>query len=483
MSLVELSLCEVAAKIASREVSSLEVTTACFDRIEQTEAKVGAFLALDRDGALQAARAADAAIAPRGPLHGVPVALKDMILTQGVETTAGSRMLSGFIPLTDATVAARLKAAGAIVVGKTNLDEFAMGSSTETSAFHPTHNPYQLECTPGGSSGGSAAAVAARQVFGSLGTDTGGSIRQPASLCNVVGLKPTWGRVSRSGVIAYASSLDQVGPMGRTVRDVALLLECIAGRDAYDATSAEVPVPIYTQSIDEGVAGLKVGLPREYFVDGMDPEVAAAVRAAAQTLEAAGATVTEVSLPHTRLALAAYYVIAPAEASSNLARYDGVRFGHRAPGVTQLHDLYQRSRAEGFGAEVKRRIMLGTFALSSGHYQAYYGKAQQVRGLIRRDFEQAFLDVDVLLSAASPVCAWKSGLMHDDPLAMYLMDVLTLPCNLAGLPGLSVPAAKSSRGLPIGVQLLGKPFDEGTLLRAGRCIERARDLTAWSPSL
>ena len=480
--MLDLPLWALASKLAGKELTSVEVTQACLSRIAATDPKVGAFLRVDPEGALSAARAADAS-ASRGPLHGVPVALKDNLLTAGVETTAGSQILAGFVPPTDATVTARLKAAGAVIVGKTNLDEFAMGSSTESSAFQKTKNPYALERTPGGSSGGSAAAVAARQVFGALGSDTGGSIRQPAALCNVVGLKPTWGRVSRSGVVAYASSLDQVGPLARSVRDAALLLQVIAGRDAHDATSADVAVPDFAATLEDGVKGLRIGLPREYFVEGMDPEVAAAIRDAAKTLEAAGATVREVSLPHTKHALAAYYVIAPAEASSNLARYDGVRFGHRAKDVKQLKDLYERSRAEGFGPEVKRRIMLGTFALSAGYHDAYYVKAQQVRTVIRRDFDEAFADVDVVLSAASPTCAWLLGEKLDDPLAMYLMDVLTLPTNLAGLPGLSVPTAKSSGGLPIGAQLIGKPFDEATLLRAARALERERTLDAWSPAL
>ena len=475
------SLSELSAALANRELSAVEATQACLAQIAATDDKVGAFLRVDEQGALDAAKASDARSTRLSPLDGVPVALKDMILTAGVETTAGSKMLSGFVPPHDATVTARLKAAGAVILGKTNLDEFAMGSSTESSAFKKTHNPYALDRTPGGSSGGSAAAVAARQCFGSLGTDTGGSIRQPAALCNVVGLKPTWGRVSRSGVVAFASSLDQVGPFGRTVRDAALLLQGIAGRDPHDATSADVAVPDFTATLESGVRGLKIGLPREYFVDGMDPEIAAAIRESARTLEAAGAQVKEISLPHTKHALAVYYVIAPAEASSNLARYDGVRFGHRTEGAKQLLELYQRSRAEGFGPEVKRRIMLGTFALSAGYHDAYYVKAQRVRTLIRRDFEEAFKDVDVILSAASPTCAWPLGEKLDDPLAMYLMDVLTLPCNLAGLPGLSVPTAKSSKGLPIGAQFLGRPFDEVTILRAARALERERDLCAWSP--
>lgn len=472
---------ELANQLAARSVSSEEITRAALQRIAETDAKLGAFLRVDEAGAIAAAKASDARSTKLSALDGVPVALKDNILTAGVETTAGSKILSGFMPLRDATVTARLKAAGAVIIGKTNLDEFAMGSSTESSAFKKTHNPYALDRVPGGSSGGSAAAVAAGQVFGALGSDTGGSIRQPAALCNVVGLKPTWGRVSRSGVIAYASSLDQVGPLGRSVEDCALLLQAIAGRDVDDATSSDAPVPSF--SVEGGVKGLRIGLPREYFVEGMDPEVASAIREVAKSLEDAGATVREVSLPHTKHALAAYYVIAPAEASSNLARYDGVRFGHRAKDVKQLRDLYERSRAEGFGSEVKRRIMLGTFALSAGYHDAYYVKAQQVRTLIRRDFDSAFADVDVILSAASPTPAWKLGDKQNDPLAMYLMDVLTLPCNLAGLPGLSVPAAKSSGGLPIGAQLIGRAFDEVSLLRTARVIEASRDLVNWRPSL
>jgi aspartyl-tRNA(Asn)/glutamyl-tRNA(Gln) amidotransferase subunit A len=483
-SLLEASLSEVAERLQRRDVSAVEVTKACLARHAEVDGKVQAFLRVDAPGALAAAEKADAVTGDeRGPLHGVPVALKDNLNTAGLETTAGSRILQGFVPLTDATVTARLRAAGALIFGKANLDEFAMGSSTEASAFHPTRNPYALDRTPGGSSGGSAAAVASGQVFGALGSDTGGSIRQPASFCNVVGLKPTWGRVSRSGVIAYASSLDQVGPLARTVRDAALLLQAIAGKDEHDATSSSAPVPSFTASLEGGVKGLRVGLPREYFVEGMDPEVERAIREAAQTLRDAGATVEELSLPHTQYALAAYYLIATGEASSNLARYDGVRFGHRAKDVKQLRELYDRSRAEGFGAEVKRRIMLGTFALSAGYHDAYYVKAQRVRTLIARDFEAAFQRVDVVLSAASPVCPWRLGEKLDDPLAMYLMDVLTLPTNLAGLPGISVPTAKSSNGLPIGAQLVGRPFDEVTVLRAARALERERTVSAWRPGV
>jgi aspartyl-tRNA(Asn)/glutamyl-tRNA(Gln) amidotransferase subunit A len=478
------TLLEQAQQLADRTVSSVELTQASLRRITQLDGQVGAFLRVDEAGALEAARASDERRArgqSLGRLDGVPVAYKDNILTRGLEATAGSRILKGFIPPHDATVAARLRAAGAVLVGKCNCDEFAMGSSTESSAFQKTHNPYDLSRTPGGSSGGSAAAVAARFVAGALGSDTGGSIRQPAALTNTVGLKPTWGRVSRAGVVAYASSLDQVGPITRTVADAAAMLEVIAGRDPHDATSSDLPVPRF--ELKGELKGLKIGLPREYFVDGMDPHVASAVRDAARQLESLGAQVREVSLPHTKHALAAYYLIATSEASSNLARYDGVRFGHRAADPRSLGELYRHSRSEGFGAEVKRRIMLGTFALSSGYYDAYYVKAQQVRTLIRRDFEQAFAQVDVLLSATSPVPAWRLGEKLDDPLAMYLMDVLTIPCNLAGLPGLSVPMAPTAAGLPTGLQILGRPFDEQRVLDVGFAWEQLTGYHERAPDL
>lgn len=473
--MLELSLTQLSQALARGDVSSVEVTRAAQDRIARVDGALGAFLSLDEAGALASARSADERRANRrtlGPLDGVPVALKDNILTKGHVTTAGSKILDGFVPPYDATVTARLRDAGAVLLGKCNLDEFAMGSSTENSAFRVTHNPYAHGRTPGGSSGGSAAAVAARLVFGALGTDTGGSIRQPAALTNVVGFKPTWGRVSRYGVVAFASSLDQVGPFGRTVADAAALLQAVSGRDPLDATSSDEPVPDFSQRLSDGVKGLRVGLPAEYQVEGLDPEVDGAIREAARRFEALGATLVPVSLPHTKYALAAYYVIAPSEASSNLARYDGVRFGHRAKAVKNLAELYEKSRAEGFGPEVKRRIMLGTFALSAGYHDAYYVKAQQVRTLIRRDFEAAFSQVDVVLSATSPVPAWRLGEKVDDPLKMYLMDVLTLPCNLAGLPGVSVPAGFTKAGLPVGLQLLGRPFDEVTVLRAAAAFER-----------
>lgn len=481
--MMNLSLSDLSHAIGRGAISPVEATRACFERIASTDETIGAFLKLDETRALEAARAAENRKHKLSPLDGVPVALKDNILTQHLETTAGSRMLKNFVPPVDATLVARLRAAGAVVIGKTNLDEFGMGSSTEMSAFRTTRNPYALSRTPGGSSGGSAAAVAARQCFGALGTDTGGSIRQPASFCNLVGLKPTWGRVSRNGVVAYASSLDQVGPLARTVRDCALMLQAIAGKDAGDATSSSMAVPNYSHALEDGVKGLRVGLPREYFVAGMDVEVERAIRRCAEVLQRAGASIHEVSLPHTRYAMATYYVLATAEASSNLSRYDGVRFGHRAQGAKALFELYARSRAEGFGPEVKRRIMLGTFALSAGYHDAYYGKAQRVRTLIRSDFDAAFGSVDVMLSAASPSCAWPLGDKKENPLEMYLMDVLTLPSNLAGLPALSVPVAKSSQHLPIGAQLIGRSFDEATLLRTARTLEREFDVSTWAPAL
>lgn len=468
------TIAQAQERLVQRDTTSEALTRASLAAC--AESTLGAFLALDERGALAAAKASDdrrARGTSLGPLDGVPLALKDNILTEGQVTTAGSKMLARFVPPYDAAVTARLKAAGAVIVGKTNLDEFGMGSSTENSAFHPARNPFDASLTPGGSSGGSAAAVAAGLVFGALGTDTGGSIRQPASLCGAVGLKPTYGRVSRAGVVAFASSLDQVGPITRTVEDAALLLEAIEGFDPNDSTSSDAKKTEWRASLSSGVKGLRVGLPREYFVDGMDPEVEASVRAAAEQLEALGATVVELSLPHTRFALATYYVIACSEASSNLGRYDGVRYGHRVDRPDSLKALYERSRSEGFGAEVKRRIMLGTFALSAGYYDAYYRKAQQVRTLIRRDFDDAFQKVDVILSATSPVPAWKLGAKVNDPLSMYLMDVLTLPCSLAGLPGLSVPCGVSGAGLPVGAQLIGRAFDEATILRAGFALEQA----------
>ena len=465
----------VAARVRSGDWSAREVTAAVLARIAAHDGALGAYLAVDGERALARADEVDAARArgdALGPLAGVPVAIKDVIVTEGLVTTAGSKILAGWVPPYDATAVARLRAAGAIVVGKTNCDEFAMGSSNEHSAYRPCANPWDLTRVPGGSSGGSAAAVAAGLATFALGTDTGGSIRQPAAFCGVVGLKPTYGRVSRWGAIAFASSLDQIGPIAGTVADAALALDVIAGLDLDDATSLDVPPPQAVAALGAGVKGLRVGLPREYFEGELDPAIAAAVHAAADALIGAGATVHDVSLPHTRHALPTYYLIAPAEASSNLARYDGVRFGHRAAGARDLGDTYARTRAEGFGPEVKRRIMLGTYALRAGYYDAYYRKAQQVRALIKRDFDRAFAEVDVLLTPTTPTAAFRLG-EKATPIAMYLGDIFTLACNLAGLPGLSVPCGATADGLPIGAQLLARPLDEATLIRAGEVIEAA----------
>ena len=473
--LLERPLTALAAALDRREVSAEEATRAALARIEATDPRIGAFLAVTPEAALDAARASDArraAGAARGPLDGVPLAVKDILLTAGVATTAGSRILEGFVPPFDATAVSRLRDAGAVIVGKLNMDEFAMGSSTENSAFGPCRNPHDLARTPGGSSGGSAAAVAARQVFGSLGTDTGGSIRQPASLCGVVGVKPTYGRVSRYGVIAFASSLDQVGPLARTVEDAAVLLGAIAGHDPRDQTSSTRPVPDYRAGLEAGARGLRIGVPREWFQGGTEAGVERRIREALAAYERMGATLVDVDLPHARYGVAAYYLVAPAEASSNLARYDGVRFGLRAP-AKALREMYGETRDAGFGAEPKRRIMLGTYALSAGYYDAYYLRAQKVRTLVRRDFDRAFERCDVVAGPVSPTVAFPLGEKVDDPLQMYLADVYTITCNLAALPGLSVPAGLHPENrLPVGLQLVGRPFDEATLLRAARALER-----------
>ncbi len=464
-------LTELAQQLSSGSVTSVETTRACLKAITERDPQLHAFLHVDEPGALAAAAASDArrsSGAALGPLDGVPLGIKDLIHVEGQPTTAGSKILEGFVPPFDATVISKLKAAGAVLLGKLNLDAFGMGSSTENSAFGPSRNPYDVTRTPGGSSGGSAAAVAAGLCFGALGTDTGGSIRQPASFCNLVGLRPTYGRVSRWGVVSFASSLDQVGPMARTVDDCEVLFGAITGPDDKDATSARVAAPVRQ---DADVRGLKLGVPKEYFGEGIEPEVERAVREAARAYEKLGATVVEVSLPHTHHALATYYLLAPSEASSNLARYDGVRFGHRATGAKGLREMYERTRSEGFGAEVKRRIMLGTFALSAGYYDAYYVKAQKVRTLVRRDFDVALTQVDALLTPVAPTPAFKLGEVST-PMALYLMDVFTIPSALAGLPGLAVPGGFTSGGLPIGLQLIGKPFDESGLFRIARAYER-----------
>ena len=478
MELFELTIHELHDKLKKRDVSSVEATRSCLARIEAVEPRVNAFITVTPEEALSAAAAADLRIAAgeMDLLTGIPVALKDIFLTKGIRTTCASRILEGFIPPYDATSWLKLKERGAVLVGKLNQDEFAMGSSCESSAFGPTRNPWNLESIPGGSSGGSAAAIAAREAISTLGTDTGGSIRQPASHCGCVGLKPTYGRVSRYGVIAYASSLDQVGPITRDVTDCAVMLGAVAGYDPKDSTSVNLPVPDYRAALDRNVKGLKIGLPREYFIEGLDLDVKKALDDAIAVFTALGAEFHEISLPHTDYAVASYYVIATAEASSNLARYDGVRFGHRAAGAKGLQEMFARSRDEGFGPEVKRRIMLGTYALSSGYYDAYYLKAQKVRTLIMQDFIRAFDAVDIILTPVAPTPAFRIGEKTSNPLQMYLSDIFTIPVNLAGTCGISVPAGTSGSGLPIGLQLVGKPFGEETILRAAHAFEQA---TEW----
>ena len=480
-----LTIHELAAAYRRRETTPTQATEAYLARIEKLDGQVDAYLTVTRDRALAAARAADARYrdgAPLGPLDGVPLAYKDVLCTRGVVTTCGSKILEPFVPPYDATAVARLGAAGAVMLGKTNMDEFAMGSSTEHSAFKGTRNPWDLARVPGGSSGGSAAAVAGDLADAALGTDTGGSVRQPAAFCGVVGVKPTYGRVSRYGLVAFASSLDQVGPLARDVRDAALLLHAIAGVDPHDATSVDEAVPDYAALLAGGVKGLTLGVPREYFGEGLDPEVEAGVRAAIARLRDLGAIVEDVSLPNTDYGLAVYYIVAPAEASSNLARYDGVKYGLRAAGGKDLIDMESRTRAAGFGAEVKRRIMLGTYALSAGYYDAYYGRAQKVRTLVRRDFEAAFAHVDLLVAPTTPSVAFKHG-EKADPLAMYLNDVFTVPGSLAGLPALSMRCGFNTAGLPIGLQLIGRPFDEARLLRCAWAYEQATDWLSRRPNL
>jgi len=473
--LAGLTAAEIRRRVAVREVSCVDVLRAHLDRIAAVEPRVDAFLFLAADRALDRARRLDSALAGGGPapsLAGVPVAIKDVLHVEGLPTTCGSRILDGYRPPFAATAVERLEAQGAIVVGKTNMDEFAMGSSTERSAYKPTRNPWDRERVPGGSSGGSAVAVASRMVPLALGTDTGGSIRQPAAFCGLVGLKPTWGRVSRYGLVAFASSLDQVGPLARTVEDVALASSALFGEDPLDATSSGEPVPDFARSLEGHAAGLRVGVPWSFLAEGVDGETMARFRESLAALEAAGASVADVALPHLPHAIATYYLVATAEASSNLARYDGVRYGLRAPGIHDLRRLYGETRDLGFGAEVKRRIILGTFALSSGYYDAYYLRAQKVRTLIRRDFDRAFSACDVIATPTAPTPAFRLGEKMDDPLQMYLADIFTVPANLAGLPGLSLPCGLAN-GLPVGLQLLARPFDEETLLRAGAAHQKA----------
>jgi aspartyl-tRNA(Asn)/glutamyl-tRNA(Gln) amidotransferase subunit A len=476
MDLNSLTIDAARSAVAERKTSAAALAEAFYAKIEADDPKIGAYLVLSKERALAKAAHIDA-LADKGDklprLAGVPVGIKDVLVTKGIRTTAGSKILGNYIPPYDCTAVARLEAAGAVVLGKLNCDEFAMGSSNENSAWKPVHNPRDLSRVPGGSSGGSAACVAADMAVAALGTDTGGSIRQPASLCGVVGLKPTYGRVSRYGLIAFASSLDHIGPLTKTVKDAAIILQTMAGRDPMDATSAELPVPDYVAELEKPVKGLKIGVAKEYFGEGLDAEVRSAVEAAIQKLAGLGCEIVEVSLPHTRYAIPAYYLVATAEASANLARFDGVRYGYRAEAVRALSDMYRRSRDQGFGPEVKRRIMLGTYALSAGYYDAYYLKAQRVRTLLTRDFEEAFKKVDAIVAPTSPTPAFKLGEKVDDPLAMYLADIYTVTANLAGIPGISIPVGNSKEKLPIGMQIFGKHFDEAGILRVANAYETA----------
>ena len=476
MNLTVLTIDSARSAIGERKTTATALAEAYYAKIEADDPKIGAYLILSKERALAKAAQIDA-LTGKGdtlpPLAGVPVGIKDVLVTKGVRTTAGSKILGNYVPPYDCTAVARLEAAGAVVLGKLNCDEFAMGSSNENSAFKPVHNPRDLSRVPGGSSGGSAAAVAADMAVATLGTDTGGSIRQPASFCGVVGLKPTYGRVSRYGLIAFASSLDHIGPLTKTVKDAAIVLRTIAGRDPMDSTSAELPVPDYVAELDKPVKGLKVGVAREYFGDGLEPETRKIVESAIQKLASLGCEIVDVSLPHTKYAIPAYYLVATAEASSNLARFDGVRYSFRAKSVRTLSEMYRRTRDQGFGAEVKRRIMLGTYALSAGYYDAYYLKAQRVRTLLTRDFEEAFGKVDVIVGPTSPTPAFKLGEKVDDPLAMYLADIYTVTANLAGIPGISIPAGRSKENLPIGMQIFGKHFAESTILRVANAHEKA----------
>ena len=476
MELTTLTIDGARSAVQERKTTATTLAEAFYSKIEQDDPKIGAFLTLSKERALAKATEIDALVAqgkPLPPLGGVPVGIKDVMVTRGVRTTAGSKILGNYIPPYDCTAVARMEAAGAVVLGKLNCDEFAMGSSTENSAWHPVRNPRDLSRVPGGSSGGSAAAVAADMAVVTLGSDTGGSIRQPASFCGVVGLMPTYGRVSRYGLIAFASSLDHIGPLAKTVRDAAIVLRTIAGRDPMDSTSADVPVLDYVAELEKPVRGVKIGVAKEYLGEGLDSEVRNAVEAAIQKLASLGCQIVEISLPHTKYAIPTYYIVATAEASSNLARYDGVRYGYRASDARTLSEMYRRSRDHGFGAEVKRRIMLGTYALSAGYYDAYYLKAQKVRTLLTQDFEEAFKKVDAIVTPTSPTAAFKLGEKVDDPLAMYLADIYTVTADLAGIPGISVPCGETKEKLPIGLQILGKHFDEAAILRVAHGYEQA----------
>src|SRR5467141_724654 len=476
MDLNLLTIDQARAAVQERKTTSMALVEAFYRKIRNEDAQIGAYLTLSKDRALEQADRMDR-MAAEGkslpPLGGVPVGIKDVMCTRGLRTTAGSKILENFVPPYDCTAVSRLESAGAVVLGKLNCDEFAMGSSNENSAFRPVRNPRDLSRVPGGSSGGSAAAVAADMAVVALGSDTGGSIRQPAAFCGVVGLMPTYGRVSRYGLVAFASSLDHIGPLAKTVKDAAIVLRTIAGRDPMDSTSADLPVPDYVAELDKPVRGLKLGVAKEYFGEGLDDEVRHAVERAIAKLKSLGCEIVPLSLPHTPYAIPTYYLIATAEASSNLARYDGVRYSYRAAGVKSLSEMYRRSRDEGFGTEVKRRIMLGTYALSAGYYDAYYLKAQKVRTLLARDFEEAFTKVDAIVTPTSPTAAFRLGEKSNDPLAMYLADIYTVTADLAGIPGISVPCGETKEKLPIGLQILGRHFDEATILQVAHAFEQA----------
>ena len=486
MDLPFLTIREVSDLIRERKVSSVELTQSVLSRIEKLDSRLNSYITVLGGQSLKSAEQADKDLASgnyRSRLHGIPISIKDIFVMTGVRTTCGSKILENFVSPYDSTVAKKLKEAGAIILGKSNMDEFAMGSSTETSYFGPTMNPWDLKRVPGGSSGGSASAVAASLCFASVGTDTGGSIRQPAALCGVVGMKPTYGRVSRFGMIAFASSLDQGGPIAKSVEDAAIMLGLISGRDPRDSTSVNISTPDYGECLKDSIKGVRIGVPKEYFVKGIDSEVEQAIRDAIALIEDLGGDVEEISLPHTEHAVSAYYIIAPSEASSNLARYDGVRYGLRMAAAKNLGDMYKETRASGFGDEVKRRIMIGTYGLSAGYYDAYYLKAQRVRTLIKRDFEEAFSGVDAIVTPTTPEPAFRIGEKSDDPLKMYLSDIFTIPCNLAGLPGVSIPCGFTSNGLPIGLQILGKPFDEETILRVAHAYEQHTNWRERRPSI
>ncbi len=484
MELYNFTISEARSAIDKGEISPTELTNAVFNRIETVEKKIKAYVTLLKENALTQAKQAEDRIKNglKQTLLGIPIAIKDNMCTKGIRTTCSSKILENFIPPYESTVTQKLKEQGYILIGKTNLDEFAMGSSTENSFFGHTGNPWNTTRIPGGSSGGSAAATSADECIAALGSDTGGSIRQPAALCGVVGLKPTYGRVSRYGLVAFASSLDQIGPITKNVRDSAILMNIISGHDPYDSTSAPLSVPDFTSVLGQDIKGIKIGVPKEYFIEGMDKEVENAVREAIKKLESLGAIPVEISLPHSEYALATYYILATSEASSNLARYDGVKYGFRAEGKDLL-DMYMKTRAAGFGAEVKRRIILGTYALSSGYYEAYYRKAQQVRTLIKQDFEQAFEIVDVIITPTSPTPAFKVGEKTADPLQMYLSDIFTLSLNLAGVPGISMPCGFTSDKLPVGLQIIGKHFDEAAIFKVSYAYEQATDWHKRKPSL